>query len=740
MRRKRQSRSYRIWRCGVLAPLALWAAVQGVPVCAGPRECATLRHHGKLAEATDCYTKLSESSDSYTRAEAFWGLDRYEDANEQFQLAVTENPRDAERRVRWGRLFLSRGANSEAVKLFNEALEIDPDNAPAYVGLALAESGGFSPKAAEQAEKALQLDPALCEAQELLAFLALEDDDPGRAVQEADKAIAMSPEALDAMAVRGAIDWLNGNKDSEWMGRILKVNPQYGEAYAMAGHFFVLNGRYEEGIDFYRKALVLNPRLWEARSQLGVSLMRLGGEAEARKQLETCYENGWRSAMTVNSLRLLDSYKNFETFKSGQTILRLHKKEAEVLRAYFEPELERAIAAYQKKFKMKLDAPVQVEVYPDHEDFAVRTMGMPGLGALGATFGAVVAMDSPSGRPPGTFHWASTMWHELSHVYILTATHRRVPRWFSEGLAVYEETAVSPDWGDRLDSQAIEAIQDKKLLPVAQLDRGFVRPEYPAQVIVSYYQAGQICGYIAGKWGYDKLLDMTRSFADLKSTPEVIRQDLGMSPENFDRQFLTWIEGRTKTEVTHFADWEKGITELKEAYQAKKYDEVIAKGPRLRDWYPEFVEPGSAYELLAEAQLQKGNKAAAIAELEGYSAIGGRDPATIKRLAALEEEAGRPDKAAMALNRLIYIYPLDEELHRKLGSLWMAQNNIDGAIREFQALIAGQPLDQAQPRYELAQALQKAGRQDEAREQVLLALEAAPGYRPAQQLLLQLSK
>ena len=50
---------------------------------------------------------------------------------------------------------------------------------------------------------------------------------------------------------------------------------------------------------------------------------------------------------------------------------------------------------------MKLPGPVQVEVYPDHEDFAVRTMGMPGLGALGVTFGEVVAMDSPSGRKPG---------------------------------------------------------------------------------------------------------------------------------------------------------------------------------------------------------------------------------------------------------------------------------------------------------------------------------------------------
>ena len=140
---------------------------------------------------------------------------------------------------------------------------------------------------------------------------------------------------------------------------------------------------------------------------------------------------------------------------------------------------------------MKLSGPVQVEVYPDHEDFAVRTMGMPGLGALGVTFGQVVAMDSPSARKPGDFNWGSTLWHEMSHVYILSATNGRVPRWFTEGLAVHEETQVSPEWGDHMSPDILVAIRDKKLLPVAKLDRGFIFPEYPAQVVVSYFEAGQ---------------------------------------------------------------------------------------------------------------------------------------------------------------------------------------------------------------------------------------------------------
>ena len=84
----------------------------------------------------------------------------------------------------------------------------------------------------------------------------------------------------------------------------------------------------------------------------------------------------------------------------------------------------------QKKYKYKIPGPVQLEVYPNDPDFEVRTMGMPGLGALGVTFGYIVAMDSPSGRKPGSFHWASTMWHELSHVYVLAATIRLTTPWW----------------------------------------------------------------------------------------------------------------------------------------------------------------------------------------------------------------------------------------------------------------------------------------------------------------------
>ncbi len=91
--------------------------------------------------------------------------------------------------------------------------------------------------------------------------------------------------------------------------------------------------RYEDGVKYYRKAIEADPKLWAAHSQLGINLMRLGQEEEPLKQLEMTYNNGQRDAATVNSLRLLDSYKNFVIFQDDTTILKLRKNEAELLQA-----------------------------------------------------------------------------------------------------------------------------------------------------------------------------------------------------------------------------------------------------------------------------------------------------------------------------------------------------------------------------------------------------------------------
>jgi cellulose synthase operon protein C len=640
-------------------------------------------------------------------------------------------------------MYLDHYQAADAQDLFKEALEIKEDYAPALLGQALVAGENYEGQAIKFAEQALKLDPKLTEAEELIARVNLEDNNPEKAAEAAHKALDMDKESLDAMAVLATIDMLADKNDTPWMPRLLAVNAKYGNAYAIAAHFFIINRRYEEGIASYRKALDLDSTLLFARSDMGVNLMRLGQEEEARKQLEECYNAGYQSPETVNSLRLLDSYKDYVTFKTPTTSLRLAKKEAALLRPYFQAEFDRALATYEKKYKFKLQKPVQLEVYPNHEDFAVRTVSMPGLGALGVTFGYDVAMDSPSGRKPGQWHWAETMWHELSHVYVLEMTNHRVPRWFTEGLAVYEETAASPNsgdvWGDRLDHETIMAIKEKKLLPVADIDRGFVHPTYPSQVVVSYFQGGRICTFIVQKWGWDKILAMIHDFGENRATPDVIEKELGMKPEEFDKQFMAWLEPQVKTTVDHIDEWAKLIRAVNEEAKAKKWDEVIPQAQTAREWYTDYVEAGNPYEFLADAWKAKGDKAKETTELEAFSKIGGRDPETLKRLSLLQVEAGRKKDAAATLERLNFIYLEDDAAHQRLGDLDMDLGNASGAVREYQAVLAGKPLDPASAHFGLARAYVAANRPKDAREEVISALEVAPGFKPAQKLLLELN-
>lgn len=418
-------------------------------LCAGmayaaatPQDCWLLHTHGQRTQAEACFTQLTRSNDAAARAEGYWGLEDWDNANASFKTATASGAAPARLKVRWGMLFHERFNNPEAVNLFREALAQDPNSAAAYLGLAMVSAEEYDGKANEYLAKAEALDPKLAAAHELAARIALENDNRELAAAEADKALALDSEATEAMATHAALELIADRPADTWFAKITAVNPHDGEAYQQVAHHLELHYRFTNAAAYDRKAVVADPRLWSAHSALGIALMRLGEVDEPAKELEIAYNNGYRNPATVNSLRLLDSFKNFDTTREPTIIVKLDRKENELLLPYVQAELRTILQTYSKKYGMTLHGPVQVEMYPNHEDFAVRTMGMPGLGALGVTFGQVVAMDSPSGRKPGDFNWGATLWHEMSHVFIITATNQRVPRWFTEGLAVHEESTL----------------------------------------------------------------------------------------------------------------------------------------------------------------------------------------------------------------------------------------------------------------------------------------------------------
>jgi tetratricopeptide (TPR) repeat protein len=717
--------------------------------------CDQLLYRGARNEAQACYLKLvAESKDTRIKADAARAAGDARGANGFFQAAMKEYPQDVPVRVRWGELFVATHQNNEAVKLFQEALELDEKYAPALLGLAKVAASGFEEKTREYAKKIIDEVPdQAAGAHLLLARAALEDGSIDAGDKELDRALDLikkhdfSP--LEVYALKASVDLLRGTPDSPWTKRALALNPAYGEAYATPAYFYVITRRYREAIALLEKAVEVEPDLYSAHEELGVNLLRENLIDEAQQHLAIAYRGDPFSAPVVNTLRLIDSYsKNFVVSRheadskpgagpSHGSILRLSKKEAPVIEPYVLDLVNRTIATYTPRYGFELKEPVVVELYPQHDDFAVRTSGLPGIGLLGVTFGYLVAMDSPARHADSDFHWGTTLWHEMAHVFTLEATAHLVPRWFSEGVSVYEEWTTGPLHGRHIPPPVFKAIKEGKFLPIAELDRGFIRPTYEQQVIVSYMQAGLTCEYIAGRFGQVGLKSMLDQFGAGKNTAQAVEAALKIAPAEFDKDFKVYVDQQLGAVVAQFEPWQHALAATGEAVRAKDWRLVTARSEEAIELFPDFVDQGSPYIAKARAHKELKETALMTSTLLEYRKRGGYDPDALLSLAKSLINANRRDDSIGVLEDVLMVAPLRAEVHSQLGDQLLAAGRAADAVTEYKALLAMAPQDMADAHYRLAKAYLAVSDRASSREHLLYALEIAPHYREAQQLLLE---
>jgi tetratricopeptide (TPR) repeat protein len=719
--------------------------------------CDRQHWHGEVDASRQCYRELLEGDrPAAVRAEAAWALNDRQFANRLFRDAAAAAPDDPSIRQRWGDLFADSHQDAEAMNLYREALEIDSGNDFALLGAARLLVGGFDDEANTYLEPLLndatRADGARASAWLLVARIALENSN----LLQAEGALDMAETILSASdwpplelyAVQAAADLLKNVTESRYTAMSLEYNPRYGGIYAIPAHFYVITRRYREAIDLYQKAVDVEPGLASAHEELGINLLRDNQVSRARRHLEIAYEEDPFSPLAVNTLRLLDSFDNF-TLTSDPRMpeqgvlpisLRLHREEAEAIAPYAIRLTRDSIDVFTERYGFELREPVIIEMYPDHEDFAVRTAGMPGIGILGATFGYVVAMDSPSARPTSQFQWGTTLWHEMAHVFTLEATNHLVPRWYSEGISVFEEWQSGPTPGVRIPMSVYGAIADDRFLPVADLDEGFIRPTYEEQVIVSYMQAGLVCHFIHARYGDAKLKELLYAFRDGLLTGQAIEQVFGMAPAGFDAAFSDYVETEHGGIVDNLDDWEHTHLAIAERVAEDDWASIIELAGHQIELLPWYVEPDSPYVALARAQEELGRREEAVETLMTFWRTGGYDPQTLQRLSGWLADAGRSAEAIDVLETVNLVDPLDQAVHGELGDLLMAENRAADALREYTVALALDPHDKAAAYYRLATAHNALGDRAASQERLLMALDVAPNYRPAQKLLLELAR
>lgn len=728
--------------------------------------CDRIYDRGNIDEAIDCYRPLTNHSSLNVAAEATWALGDTSAANDLFRRAVQEQPRNPHLRARWGRLFLSTHQPSQAAPLFEEALQLDPNYLHAQTGLVAAL---LSEPGAEARNLLVQIaidHPDNVEALLMLARLALETNDTERAHQLLDQALesadAQNLTPLDIYALKASADLLvtdehNITRENSWVKKALDFSPAYGDIFFVPAHYHLINYRYREAVELFRQAVEVQPTHWSAHSALGINLLRLNDIDGAQEHLEIAYSGDPYDTATVNTLKLLDTLEEFDDLQTTadfvipsddgseapvQTVpvtLRLHRDEADYLAPYVEELTQRAVKTFSERYEFKLKEPLIVELFPNHDDFAVRTVSTPGVGLLGVTFGYLLAMDSPSARAAGDFHWGSTLWHELAHVFTIEKADHRMPRWFTEGVSVYEEWRTGPLPGRHIPTEVLQAIREDKLLPVVDLDNGFVRPTYPNQVTVSYMQAGLICDMISTYWGHDKLVRMLERYKLRMNNRETIQSVLGISPEELDERLQGYIQETLGTIINNYDDWSEIVTSVHRAHQDNQWDTVVALSEQANEIYPEYVGKGSVYVPLHDAYVSLAKHDDAVDALHTWFKYGGHEPDMLHQLAHRLRDLGRTDEAIEVMEALNWVHPNSLDLHEKLGADYVEAGNYPAALREFTALLGLDPHDKSVVYLDIARVHQQLGDKKLARRNVLRALEYAPFYRDAQNLLVELT-
>jgi tetratricopeptide (TPR) repeat protein len=157
----------------------------------------------------------------------------------------------------------------------------------------------------------------------------------------------------------------------------------------------------------------------------------------------------------------------------------------------------------------------------------------------------------------------------------------------------------------------------------------------------------------------------------------------------------------------------------------------------------ELAPPASGLDspraLLAQLAQQAGDLPGARRQWRQLLAHDHVNVTAARRLLAASGDA--PEAAAdrdFALRLIADLDPFDANAHGLLGRRLFAQGRYAPALVEFRASLALGPPNLAEAYTDVAETLFRLGRKEEARRQVILALEQAPTYARAQDLLLEI--
>ena len=678
-----------------------------------------------------------------------------------FEPARKANPELRDTYLAMGELALDKNDDQLAAKQFSAGLKKFPDDPDLHFGLARAYHSGDRRLMTKEIEAALRQNTNHTGAILLLADHLIDAEEYEAAEKLLARALAVNPWLPEAWAYRAALKHLASDASGEAEARskalrFWRTNP--GVDF-LIGLKLSQKYRFQEGAAGQRRALAFDPGFVPAKSQLAQDLLRLGEEPEGWRLAETAYREDEYDVTAFNLVTLRDKMGKFQTLTNADFILRMATNEAAIYGEQVLALLTRAKSNLTARYEVTLARPTVVEIFPEQKDFGVRTFGMPdNPGFLGVCFGPVITANSPASQASHPANWQAVLWHEFAHVITLQMTRNKMPRWLSEGISVFEELQANPSWGQRMTARYREMILGEEFTPMGELSSAFLAPKTPLHLQFAYYESALAVEYLVKEYGFESVKKILRDLGEGKEINQAIAAHtapLDKLEEDFARFARDRAEALapgldfSKPEPAELRSkewraehptnyWALQKTAL-DALGQRAWTNVLAPARKLVELYPTAGGDDSAWTLLARSHRAMQDTNAERAALEKVAALDADALEAFLRLGELGTAAGDEKLVYENARRALAVNPLIAQPQRLLAEAAETLGHTAEAIHANRTLLLLDPPDPAQTYYRLARLLHQQ-KDPEARRRVLQALEEAPRFRGAHQLLREIQR
>lgn len=657
-----------------------------------------------------------------------------------------------------GQLALDKQDPALASRTFQRGLELFPDDPGMLAGYAASFRDSNPRQMMELAQRALAQNPTQISARLLMIDYQINAEDFATARLEIDRVLDVNPRHAEAHAYLAAIANLQNNYAAAeaHLDDALRDWPRNPRVPHLIGLKLSQRYRFEEGAAAQRRAVAADPNFMPAKVQLARDLLRLGEEEEGWYFAELAHEGDGYNIDAFNLTTLRDRIDDFTTVESDHFRIRMSTEEADIYGDRALALLGEARVDLTRRYGIELEKVTTVEIYPNSQDFAVRTFGMPGVGGfLGVCFGSVFTVNSPASQQA---NWEAVLWHEFAHVITLTMSNNRMPRWLSEGISVYEELRRNPAWGQLMSADYYRRIEAGEFKPVSRMSAAFMEAEDGAATMFAYYQSYLVVDYLISTYGFEPLRELLRDLANDREINDALAAHFAPMDElddaftdfakdladNFAPDLDLSLEEETPgmfVQILPNADLpfsdqnlEESLARVGNMMDNESWANARELLETLIDEGTYFPDPENLHRLHAHVCRELGDEEAEKASLLTIVSHQADQLPAVRRLLDLAQADGNWAKVAQWSDAWLAIDPLGATPWRARLEAHLALDEPTVARAAGETLLRLDPPDRAAIHFQLASLLEPSD-SSAARRHVLQALEEAPRFREAYELL-----